>query len=53
MDQDRVRSDLREALRIARDNCVELIMKDNHTLGGNPENLLNWARIAREEIGKL
>jgi hypothetical protein len=29
---------------------VELIMKDNHTLGGNPENLVRWVRIAREEI---
>jgi hypothetical protein len=25
-------------------------MKDNHTLGGNPGNLVDWVRIAREEI---
>lgn len=50
MDEEKVRSELKEALHIARDNCVELIMKDNHTLGRNPENLLNWVRIAREEI---
>jgi len=25
-------------------------MKDNHTLGGNPDNLVKWVRMAREEI---
>jgi len=50
MDQEKVRRDLREMLQIARENCVELIMKDNHTLGKNPDNILEWARIAREEI---
>jgi hypothetical protein len=27
-------------------------MKDNHTLGGNPDNLVRWVRIAREEIDR-
>jgi hypothetical protein len=31
---------------------LELIMKDNHTLGGNPQNLVEWVRIFREEIDR-
>lgn len=50
LDQDKVRRELRETLRICRDNCVEIIMKDNHTLGKNPENLSEWVRIVRKEI---
>jgi hypothetical protein len=50
MDQDLVRADLRRTLEITRGCVVELIMKDNHTLGGNPENLVRWVRIAREEV---
>lgn len=37
-----------------RHGCVmELIMKDNHTLGGNPLNAVNWCKMAREEIRKI
>jgi hypothetical protein len=32
---------------------VEVIMKDNHTLGGSKENAVRWCRIAREEIERL
>jgi hypothetical protein len=28
-------------------------MKDNHTLGGNPLNAVNWCRMAREEIRNI
>lgn len=53
MDEDLVRSQLREALE-ASVNCVpELIMKDNNTLGGNPRNASRWVEIAREEIARL
>jgi hypothetical protein len=50
MDEDVVRADLRSTLEITRGCIVELIMKDNHTLGGNPQNLVRWVQIAREEI---
>jgi hypothetical protein len=55
MDEDSVRSELRRALEVATaNNCViELLMKDNNTLGNNPMNVINWCRIAREEIDKL
>ncbi len=53
MDEEFVRKEIRAALRITRDNYVELVMKDNHTLGGNPDNLKNWVKIVREEINSL
>ncbi len=53
MDEEFVRKGISEALRITRNNCVELVMKDNHTLGGNPDNLKNWVKIVREEINSL
>jgi len=53
LDEELVRRDLRETLEIARGCVVELIMKDNHTLGGNPHNLVRWVEIAREEIARV
>ena len=53
MDEKYVRKDIKNILSYAKDTCLELIMKDNHTLGKNPENLKNWVRIAREEINIL
>ncbi len=49
MDEDYIRKSLREAIRITRNCNVEILMKDNSTLGGNPENVIRWCRIAREE----
>jgi hypothetical protein len=53
MDQEVVRKDIKETLRITRENCFEIVMKDNHTFANNPNNLKNWIRIAREEIESL
>ncbi|TVR68169.1 MAG: hypothetical protein EA427_11210 [Spirochaetaceae bacterium] len=52
MDEDEVRRELREVLSVSRDSFLELMMKDNHTLGGNPENASRWVEIAREEIDR-
>ncbi len=52
-DFERVRKTLREYLQIAKHNHLELIMKDNHTLGHNPENIVNWVKIVREEIANM
>ncbi len=52
MEADAVRADIRATLDVTRGCVVELIMKDNHTLGKNPDNLVQWVRIAREEIGR-
>jgi hypothetical protein len=52
MDTQLVRAELRTALDVATANkCViELLMKDNNTLGHNPQNVIDWCRIAKEEI---
>ncbi len=49
VDTDHIRRDLRSAMETCRANHLEVIMKDNHTIGGNPENVRTWCRIAREE----
>ena len=33
--------------------CVEIIMKDNHTLAHRPENAVTWCRIAKEEAERV
>lgn len=52
-DEDSVRTDLREVLRLTRDCCVEIIMKDNHTIGNDPQRVIRWVQIAREEAERL
>lgn len=53
MDEDSVRRNLRAVLRHAPNTIQELIMKDNHTLGGNPNNAVRWVELAREEIARV
>ena len=48
-----IRAGLREALQITKDCRVELIMKDNHTIGNDPQRVIRWAQIAREEAERL
>lgn len=52
LDEDAVRADIRKTLDVAGECVLEIIMKDNHTLGGNPDNLVRWVAIAREEIDR-
>jgi len=53
VDEAYIRNKIRDAFRITRDCRVEIIMKDNHTIGNNPENVKRWCRIAREEADSL
>jgi hypothetical protein len=53
MNKELVRSEIRKALEASKGCVVELLMKDNNTLGRNPENVINWVRIAKEEIGRI
>lgn len=53
MDEDLVRRNLRDVLKKTVNNQVEVIMKDNHTLGNNPNNIVRFAEITREEIESL
>ena len=52
-DEERIRAGLREVMRITRDCRVEVIMKDNHTIGRDPRRVIRWVQIAREEAEAL
>lgn len=49
---DLIREDLRSTLSVTTPNhCrVEIVMKDVHTLGGEPDRLSRWVALAREVI---
>ena len=47
-----IRQGLREALDTTKGCRVEVIMKDNHTIGRRPENVVRWCQIAKEEAEK-
>lgn len=53
IDEDSIRRQLRKAMEITKGCRVEIIMKDNHTIGNNPDNVTRWCRIAREEAGRV
>lgn len=53
IDEEFLRKSLREAMAITRDCRVEIVMKDNHTIGHNPQNVIRWCQIAREEAERL
>ena len=53
LDEDRIRSGLRKTFAETRGCRLEAIMKDNHTIGGNPQNVIRWCQIAREEAERL
>ncbi|MGC8879180.1 MAG: hypothetical protein ACP5R2_08145 [Anaerolineae bacterium] len=52
-DEERIRAKIREVFRLTRNCRVEAIMKDNHTLGGDPTRAINWCRVAREEAEQV
>jgi len=53
INKDAIRKNLRHALEITKDCIVEVIMKDNHTIGNRPENLIEWCQIAKEEAERF
>jgi len=52
MDEDKARKTLQDVLEKTKGCVLELLMKDNHTLGGNPGNAYRWVQIAREECAR-
>ncbi|MHB1254313.1 MAG: hypothetical protein ACYCZ1_09125 [Candidatus Humimicrobiaceae bacterium] len=50
---DAIRKKIKGILNVTRGCVLEIIMKDNHTLGQNPDNIINWTRVVREEINTL
>ena len=51
IDEAQIRQGLRDTFEATSgNNCrVEVLMRDVMTLGGNPENIIRWTQIAREE----
>lgn len=53
IDGEQIRGDLRKDLEQTKGCRVEVIMKDNHTIGNNPQNVIDWIRIAKEEARRI
>ncbi len=53
MDEEVIRKNIRDTIKTAKNCVVELIMKDNNTLGGNANNAYRWVEIAFEEINNV
>jgi hypothetical protein len=53
IDEDVVRKRIRDVLNITKGCIIEIIMKDNHTIGKNPDNVIRWTQIAREEAERI
>lgn len=54
-DEAYIRKHLDEVLGYCKQcgNRVEILMKDNHTLGRRPENAARWVQLAREEVARV
>ena len=50
IDEDSIRKWLRREVQRSKNCVLEIVMKDNHTIGKNPQNVIKWCQIAREEI---
>lgn len=53
INKDYIGKEMEKDLEITKGCIVEIIMKDNHTLGKNPSNLTNWVRTVRKAIDKV
>lgn len=53
MDEDLIRNVLRHDLEVTRDCRAELVMKDTHTIRNDPQRVVRWVQIAREEVERL
>jgi hypothetical protein len=53
IDHEAIRQDIQKNFEITKGCVVEIIMKDNHTIGHRPENVVDWCRIAKEEAERI
>jgi len=51
--EDVIRKRIKDTLNITKSCVIEIIVKDNHTIGKNPNNVIRWTQIAREEAEKI
>lgn len=52
INEENIRKNISHILEIAKENVLEIIMKDNHTICNNPDNVINWVKVVRQEIHK-
>jgi len=45
-----ISKNIKQYLEVTKDCVTEIIMKDNHTLGNNPDNVRDWVKLLRKEI---
>lgn len=53
LDEAYIRKSLKEDMQISKHCRAEYIMKDNHTLANNPNNVIRWCAIAQEEANNI
>jgi hypothetical protein len=53
MNENNIRKNIRDLLISTKGCIIEILMKDNHTLGHNPDNVKNWVKIVRQEIDRV
>lgn len=53
MNEEHIRRSLRKVLEFTKNNRVELVLKDLHTISNKPENVYRWVEIARDEIARI
>jgi hypothetical protein len=53
LQEDEARKYVRETLETSKGCILEIVMKDNHTIGKNPKNVINWVKVVREEIDRV
>ena len=53
IDRESLMEDMVTRLCQTRGCKVEVIMKDNHTLGGNPANIVAWVQLARKAVERV
>ena len=53
LDEDTVRRRINDILKKCKGCIIEIIMKDNHTIGNNPNNVIRWCQIAQEEARNI
>ncbi len=52
-DEKHIRADLRQIFEVTRGCHVEVIMKDNHTIHHDPQRVIRWVQIAKEEAERV
>ena len=52
-DEKAVRMYIRNGLEKTKGCVLEIIMKDNHTIANDPDRVVRWVQIVREEIDRI